>query len=140
LTEAKVLAEEWRLAYNHERPHSALGYKTPAEFAAEWRSASVAFAPVGAPAFVHPHQGESEIILMTEGNPTSHPVLPERLVQKTGSRQRQAASPEPITVRSSANTWSASRLVSDSIRQYPRATASSSARRWSSRVSSWRTW
>jgi hypothetical protein len=76
LTEAKVLAEEWRLAYNHERPHSALGYKTPAEFAAEWRSASVAFALVGAPAFVHPHQGESEIILMTEGNPTSHPVLP----------------------------------------------------------------
>lgn len=76
LTEAKVLAEEWRLAYNHERPHSALGYKTPAEFAAEWRSASVAFTPVGAPAFVHPHQGESEIILMTEGNPTSHPVLP----------------------------------------------------------------
>ena len=33
--EAKVLAEQWRLEYNHERPHSRLGYKTPAQFAAE---------------------------------------------------------------------------------------------------------
>jgi putative transposase len=33
--EAKVLAEQWRLDYNHHRPHSSLGYKTPAQFAAE---------------------------------------------------------------------------------------------------------
>jgi len=33
--EAKVLAEQWRLDYNHHRPHSRLGYKTPARFAAE---------------------------------------------------------------------------------------------------------
>lgn len=33
--EAKVLAEHWRLEYNHHRPHSRLGYKTPAQFAAE---------------------------------------------------------------------------------------------------------
>jgi transposase InsO family protein len=32
--EAKVLAEDWRLDYNHHRPHSSLGYKTPAQFAA----------------------------------------------------------------------------------------------------------
>ena len=32
--EAKVLAEQWRLDYNHHRPHSRLGYKTPAQFAA----------------------------------------------------------------------------------------------------------
>jgi putative transposase len=32
LLEAKVLAKEWRQEYNHERPHSALGYRTPAEF------------------------------------------------------------------------------------------------------------
>ena len=30
--EAKVLAKEWRREYNHERPHSSLGYRTPAEY------------------------------------------------------------------------------------------------------------
>lgn len=32
--EAKALAAQWQDAYNEERPHSALGYRTPAEFAA----------------------------------------------------------------------------------------------------------
>ena len=32
--EAKVLAKEWRQEYNHVRPHSSLGYRTPAEFGA----------------------------------------------------------------------------------------------------------
>ena len=34
LLEAKVLAARYRKEYNEERPHSALGYKTPAAFAA----------------------------------------------------------------------------------------------------------
>jgi len=34
LLEAKVLVEEYRQHYNHERPHSALGYRTPAEVGA----------------------------------------------------------------------------------------------------------
>jgi transposase InsO family protein len=33
LKEAKVLAEDYRGHYNHHRPHGALGYLTPAEFA-----------------------------------------------------------------------------------------------------------
>jgi transposase InsO family protein len=33
LLEAKVLVEDYRGHYNHHRPHSALGYHTPAEFA-----------------------------------------------------------------------------------------------------------
>jgi hypothetical protein len=32
--EAKVLVENWRLEYNHHRPHSNLNYMTPAAFAA----------------------------------------------------------------------------------------------------------
>jgi putative transposase len=34
LLEAKVLVEDYRSYYNHHRPHSALGYQTPAEFVA----------------------------------------------------------------------------------------------------------
>ena len=34
LKEAKVSAEDYREHYNHHRPHEALGYLTPIEFAA----------------------------------------------------------------------------------------------------------
>jgi transposase InsO family protein len=34
LLEAKVLVEDYRDPYNHNGPHSALGYRTPAEFGA----------------------------------------------------------------------------------------------------------
>jgi putative transposase len=34
LAEAKVVVEDWRRSYNEHRPHSSLGYQTPAAFAA----------------------------------------------------------------------------------------------------------
>jgi len=34
LVEARWLVDRWRKEYNHERPHSSLGYDTPARFAA----------------------------------------------------------------------------------------------------------
>jgi putative transposase len=33
--EAQLLSRRWNWEYNHERPHSALGYRTPAEYAAK---------------------------------------------------------------------------------------------------------
>lgn len=39
LCEAKVLAARYRREYNTERPHSALGYRTPAAFAADCAAA-----------------------------------------------------------------------------------------------------
>lgn len=61
LAEAKILAEQFRLEYNHERPHSSLDYKTPAEFAASCEVASVASAPIGAPAFDLPRDKVDEV-------------------------------------------------------------------------------
>ena len=37
LAEAQLLVEDWRLDYNTNRPHSALGMMAPARFAASWR-------------------------------------------------------------------------------------------------------
>ncbi|MFI5372191.1 MAG: IS3 family transposase [Candidatus Eisenbacteria bacterium] len=39
LREAKILIEQWRWEYNTQRPHSSLGYKTPAEFGNVLRAA-----------------------------------------------------------------------------------------------------
>jgi putative transposase len=36
LLEAQVLVEDWRTEYNTVRPHSALGYRTPAQYARAW--------------------------------------------------------------------------------------------------------
>ena len=36
LAEAKVVISDWREDYNQQRPHSALGMRTPAAFAAAW--------------------------------------------------------------------------------------------------------
>jgi putative transposase len=36
LAEARVVISDWREDYNQRRPHSALGMKTPAKFAATW--------------------------------------------------------------------------------------------------------
>jgi len=47
MVEASWLIERWRREYNEERPHSSLGYQTPARFAA---SCAVASGPYGADA------------------------------------------------------------------------------------------
>jgi putative transposase len=41
LREAKMLAAQWQSEYNHQRPHSALNYQTPAAFAGQCQSLGV---------------------------------------------------------------------------------------------------
>lgn len=41
-TEVRVLAEDWRKHYNTRRPHSSLGYRTPADYAAQYRASAFA--------------------------------------------------------------------------------------------------
>ena len=36
--EAREIIDAWPADYNQRLPHSALGYRTPAEFAAAWRA------------------------------------------------------------------------------------------------------
>ena len=38
LFEAQLLLDDWRLEYNHYRPHQSLNYMTPAEYAHRWRT------------------------------------------------------------------------------------------------------
>jgi len=40
LLEAQTLTEDWRQDFNREHPHSALGWKSPAAFAAAWTPAA----------------------------------------------------------------------------------------------------
>ena len=41
LREARILIERWRHFYNHQRPHSALAYRTPATVRQEWRNGTM---------------------------------------------------------------------------------------------------
>lgn len=49
LAEAKMLSTQWRLEYNHRRPHSSLGYVAPAVFSASRAVATVGASPLPAP-------------------------------------------------------------------------------------------
>jgi transposase InsO family protein len=66
LREAKALSAWWRNEYNHRRPHSSLGYRTPAAFAASLGQAPVGAAPLPAPGPARNNQPQP-LTLITAG-------------------------------------------------------------------------
>lgn len=61
LSTARKLAEQWRSDYNHHRPHSSLGYQTPAGFA----TAAGGLAPFG----LRPHSASPPAVPTLIPNP-----------------------------------------------------------------------
>src|SRR4051794_23923432 len=77
LAEAQVLIGDWREDYNQRRPHSALGMKAPATFAASWPPAPEAARRPGAaaldPTDLAPrHPGADPDTLPAEPSTNSH--------------------------------------------------------------------
>jgi putative transposase len=83
--EAKVVIETWRRHYNEVRPHSSLGYLTPAEFAA--RLASPMNSDDAAPAQAMGRRAAAH------GASAPHPIAPS-------SRQGQATAATGVVVSS----------------------------------------
>ncbi len=38
LYEAQIMINDWRLEYNHYRPHQSLNYQTPSRYARRWKT------------------------------------------------------------------------------------------------------
>lgn len=65
LADARRTIEAWRIEYNTIRPHSSLGYLTPAE---NLKLLNVASAPDGAPAFDHSQDELNESTIKTDNH------------------------------------------------------------------------
>lgn len=73
LADARQKIEEWRCDYNQERPHSALGYLTPAEFA-QGSAASSGCAHMAPPFEAAPSDGERVVTGVVLENPNPEKV------------------------------------------------------------------
>ncbi len=80
LAEARCVLDEWRLDYNHHRPHSSLDWQTPAAFAAKLKDEE-AVGAFSAASPADPPVGAAPLPLDLPAPST--PILSQRLVQKT---------------------------------------------------------
>ena len=74
LTEAQVLIEDWRIDYNHRRPHSALHMMTPAAFAASFSEPF--FGPETNDSWGSGNQPTSDLTARATTSATITPTLP----------------------------------------------------------------
>ena len=65
LTEARYIADRWRLDYNHHRPHSMLKWKTSAKFAARCHTRRRSCAASGSPLLADPSQHTKDVKTLT---------------------------------------------------------------------------
>ena len=70
LPEARYVLDEWRLEYNHRRPHSGIRWQTPAVFAAALEGKSAEAFPAATPA------GPAVPVRVPPAQPANHhPIL-----------------------------------------------------------------
>lgn len=70
LREARLITEDFRLAYNHRRPHSSLKYMTPAAFAAATRGGATPLRLAALDCAASPHlakEDQTPLTLITTG-------------------------------------------------------------------------
>ena len=79
LFDARRKISSWQLAYNVTRPHSALDYRTPNEFASQWQSAELSN-PMNHPAKGVPDQASATL------QPDRHPFNQLTTTQKAEIR------------------------------------------------------
>jgi putative transposase len=70
LPEARYVLDAWRLEYNHRRPHSGIGWRTPAAFAATLEAKAAGTFPAATPA------GPAVPVRVPPAQPANHhPIL-----------------------------------------------------------------
>ena len=77
LAEARYVLDEWRLEYNNRRPHSGIGWQTPAAFAAKWKDETDGVFP--AASLAGPAVGATPLPPAQPAN-KHEPILSENLV------------------------------------------------------------
>ena len=75
LREAKIVIEQWRWEYNTKRPHSSLGYRTPAKVGVEARATMTRESKTIA--IIDP--GASGEVDLGGSNAEVHPITPRNL-------------------------------------------------------------